>query len=33
LSNLIESTLGRLHHQESRRTDPPLPGSMITEKL
>ena len=33
LSNLIESTLGRLHHQESHRTDPPLPGSMLTEKL
>ena len=33
LTNLIESTLGRLHHQESRRTDPPLPGSMLTEKL
>lgn len=24
LTNLIETTLGRLHHQESRRTDPPL---------
>lgn len=24
LTNLIESTLGRLSHQESRRTDPPL---------
>lgn len=25
LSNLIETTLGRLKRQESRRTDPPLP--------
>ena len=25
LANLIESTLGRLHDQELRRTDPPLP--------
>ena len=25
LVNLIESTLGRLHDQELRRTDPPLP--------
>lgn len=24
LTNLIETTLGRLHHQESHRTDPPL---------
>ena len=32
LANLIESTLGRLHHQESRRTDPPLSGSELTEK-
>jgi len=27
LSRLIESTLGRLHHQANRRTDPPLPES------
>ncbi len=32
LSNLIESTLGRLHRQENRRTDPPLPGSQLTEQ-
>ena len=25
LANLIESTLGRLHDQELRRTDPPVP--------
>jgi ribosome-associated translation inhibitor RaiA len=25
LTNLIETTLGRLHDQELRRTDPPLP--------
>jgi ribosome-associated translation inhibitor RaiA len=30
LTRLIESTLGRLHHQESRRTDPPPPGSVRT---
>ena len=27
LTRLIESTLGRRRHQESRRTDPPLHGS------
>ncbi len=27
LARLIESTLGRLHDQRSRRTDPPPPGS------
>jgi ribosome-associated translation inhibitor RaiA len=32
LAKLIESTLGRLHHQESRRTDPPLSGSELTEQ-
>lgn len=32
LANFIESTLGRLHHQENRRTDPPLPGSLLTEQ-
>jgi ribosome-associated translation inhibitor RaiA len=32
LSRLIESTLGRLHHQENRRTDPPPPGSIGTER-
>ena len=26
LNTMIESTLGRLHQQENRRTDPPLPG-------
>jgi hypothetical protein len=26
LTRLIESTLGRLRDQKSRRTDPPLPG-------
>lgn len=24
LTNLIETTLGRMHHKENRRTDPPL---------
>jgi len=28
LVRLIESTLGRLHDEKSRRTDPPLPGSI-----
>jgi ribosome-associated translation inhibitor RaiA len=32
LTRLIESTLGRLHDQESRRTDPALPGSELTER-
>ena len=32
LANLIESTLGRSHHQVSRRTDPPLPESELTEQ-
>ena len=31
LTNLIESTLGRMHDQESRRSDPPLPGLELTE--
>jgi hypothetical protein len=31
MTRLIESTLGRLHHQASRRTDPPLPESKLTE--
>ena len=31
MTRLIESTLGRLHHQASRRTDPPLPESELTE--
>lgn len=26
LTRMIESTLGRLHEQKSRRTDPPAPG-------
>jgi Sigma 54 modulation protein / S30EA ribosomal protein len=28
LTRLIESTLGRLHDEKSRRTDPPPPGSI-----
>ena len=28
LARLIENTLGRLHDEKSRRTDPPLPGSI-----
>ena len=32
LARLIESTLGRLHDQKNRRTDPPLPGQIITEE-
>jgi hypothetical protein len=32
LTRLIESTLGRLHDQKSRRTDPPPPGSKLTEQ-
>jgi ribosome-associated translation inhibitor RaiA len=31
LTNLIESTLGRMHDQASRRSDPPLPGLELTE--
>ena len=31
LANLIESTLGRLHDQELRRTDPPLPEAQSKE--
>ena len=31
LSRLIESTLGRLHDQASRRTDPPLPEPKDTD--
>ncbi len=33
LTRLIEKTLGRQHDQRIRRTDPPLPGSTLTEKL
>ena len=33
LANLIESTLGRLDHQQSRRTDPPLTDPQLTEQL
>jgi hypothetical protein len=29
---LIESTVGRLRDQRNRRTDPPPPGSKITEQ-
>jgi ribosomal subunit interface protein len=32
LTNLIESTLGRLHDQQIRRTDPPLPEPELTKK-
>ncbi len=32
MTRLIETTLGRQHHQESGRTDPPPPGSELTEK-
>jgi hypothetical protein len=32
LTRLIESTLGRLHDQNSRRTDPAPPGSKPTEQ-
>ena len=32
LSRLIESTLGRLRDQKSRRTDPPPPGSKLPEE-
>ena len=31
LTRVIESTLGRLHDQESRRSDPPLPGLELKE--
>lgn len=31
LANMIESTLGRLHDQELRRTDPPLPEATPQE--
>lgn len=31
LTRLIESTLGRLRDQKSRRTDPPPPGPKLTE--
>jgi hypothetical protein len=31
LAKLIESTLGRLHDQASRRTDPPLPEPKDTD--
>lgn len=32
LARLIESTLGRLRDQKSRRTDPPPPGPKFTEQ-
>ena len=32
LTRLIESTLGRLHDQKSRRTDPPPPGPQLPEE-
>jgi len=32
LTRLIESTLGRLRDQKSRRTDPPPPGPKLTEQ-
>jgi len=31
LANMIESTLGRMHDQKNRRTDPPLPEPKLTE--
>jgi hypothetical protein len=31
LTNLIETTLWRLQHQESRRTDPPLTDTKSKE--
>lgn len=33
LTNLIETTLGRLHHQEVRRTDPPLTDTVSKETI
>jgi ribosome-associated translation inhibitor RaiA len=33
LTRLIESILGRLRDQKSRRTDPPPPGPKLTERL
>jgi ribosome-associated translation inhibitor RaiA len=32
LNRLIESTLGRLRDQKSRKTDPPSPGPKLTEQ-
>lgn len=32
LTRLIESTLGRLREQKSRRTDPPPPGPQLPEE-
>jgi hypothetical protein len=32
LVHLIEKTLGRVHDQESHRTDPPVTESKLTEK-
>lgn len=32
LARLLESTVGRLHDQQMRRTDPPPPGSTLTEE-
>ena len=32
LTRLLENTLGRLHDQQSHRTDPPLPEEKITEE-
>ena len=32
LTRLIESTLGRLRDQKSRRTDPPSPGPQLPEE-
>jgi ribosome-associated translation inhibitor RaiA len=31
LTNLIESTLGRMHDQQSNRTDPPSPETKLTK--
>lgn len=33
LTNLIQTTLGRLQHQKSRRTDPPLTDTVSKETL
>jgi hypothetical protein len=32
LARLIESTVGRQHDQQMRRTDPPPAGSTLTEE-
>jgi ribosome-associated translation inhibitor RaiA len=32
LNRLVENTLGRIHTQQGRRTDPPLPEEKLDEK-